>query len=149
MSFRGPFSGRGAACYTPFVPRRVSSFVEMVARACHEANRAYCIYLEDGSQLPWEQAGRAVWESMYDGVEFAVKEFRRTGIWPEPSESHENWLRHKLAAGWTYAPEKNVEAKQHPCMVPYDELPLAQRAKDHVFISIVKTFAAFEPSVTE
>jgi len=33
---------------------------------------------------------------------------------------------------------KDPEKKQHPCFVPYDELPIQQRRKDALFVSIVR-----------
>ena len=33
---------------------------------------------------------------------------------------------------------KNPETKEHPCFVPYDELPEAQKAKDAIFGAVVR-----------
>ncbi len=43
----------------------------------------------------------------------------------------------KLAAGWTYGPAKDPEAKRHPCLVPFAELPANQQAKDRLFFAVV------------
>ena len=32
---------------------------------------------------------------------------------------------------------RDVGAKQHPCLVPYDDLPESQRRKDTLFFAIV------------
>lgn len=42
---------------------------------------------------------------------------------------HEVWSANRRADGWSYGPGRNDEKKQHPCMVPYDELP--EREKDY------------------
>ena len=42
---------------------------------------------------------------------------------------HEAWSANRRADGWSYGPVRNDEKKQHPCMVPYDELP--EREKDY------------------
>ena len=55
-----------------------------------------------------------------------------------PEQSHESWLAEKRTTGWKYGPIKNPEAKEHPCFVPYAALPPSQRAKDDVFIAVVK-----------
>lgn len=54
---------------------------------------------------------------------------------------HESWMRDKLAAGWVYGPEKRPDATPptHPCLVPYAELPEAQRAKDAIFRDVTLT----------
>jgi hypothetical protein len=62
------------------------------------------------------------------------------GVWAgnTPRQSHEGWLAEKVATGWKYGPVKNPEAKEHPCMVAYEELPTSQRVKDHIFVSVVR-----------
>lgn len=37
---------------------------------------------------------------------------------------------------------KGANKKEHPCLVPYAELPPEQRQKDHVFVATVRTMAA-------
>jgi ryanodine receptor 2 len=32
--------------------------------------------------------------------------------------------------GWTYGPERDGQAKTHPCLVPYDELPEDEKEYD-------------------
>jgi hypothetical protein len=60
-----------------------------------------------------------------------------------PENSHENWLKFKRNDGWVYGPVKDSVAKTHPCMVPYAELPTAQKAKDAIYHAIVRTLAKF------
>jgi hypothetical protein len=38
--------------------------------------------------------------------------------------------------GWTFGPERNVEAKTHPDMVAYDMLEPRERDKDSVFVAL-------------
>lgn len=107
--------------------------VTAVARICHEVNRTYCAYLKDFSQPAWEDAPEWQRESAINGVKF-----HRANPDAGPDGSHENWLKEKLATGWKYGPVKNPDTKEHPCCVPYAELPPEQRLKDALFISIVK-----------
>lgn len=106
-------------------------FVDAVAKICHEANRALCAALGDTSQPSWEEAPDWQKESARHGVEFHVMNNAPA------SASHENWLKEKAAAGWKYGPVKDPEKKEHPCFVPYDQLPVTQQAKDHLFRGIV------------
>lgn len=105
------------------------------ARAAHEANRAYCIAQGDTSQVPWEHAPTWQRESALAGVEGVLR--RGHG----PRDSHAHWMAGKIADGWSYGPVKNPDAKEHPCMVPYDDLPEAQRRKDALFVSVVRAMA--------
>lgn len=108
-----------------------------MARVCHEANRAYCLGIGDTSQPSWDDAPDWQRQSAIKGVEFHLEAHYR-GVKPAPSASHDSWLEEKRAGGWTYGPEKNPELKQHPCFVPYDQLPLEQRLKDSLFGNIVE-----------
>lgn len=110
-----------------------------IARVCHEANRAYCLALGDESQPRWEDAPDWQRESAIAGVE-AHLEFPRS-----PEESHELWLEHKRRDGWTYGRVKDPVAKTHPCFMPYDGLPLLERAKDRLFGSIVSALGPLVP----
>lgn len=110
--------------------------IEAIARATHEANRAYCIAVGDTSQPPWDEAPDWQRSSARNGVVGALV----AGNTPE--QSHEGWMAEKTAAGWTYGPVKDPEAKQHPCMVPYDQLPPAQRVKDALFVAVACAMAA-------
>lgn len=109
--------------------------IEACARAAHEANRAYCIAIGDTSQPSWDDAPDWQKSSARQGVTGAL-----AGATPE--QSHESWLAEKVATGWKYGATKNPEAKEHPCMVPYAELPPAQRAKDSIFIAVVRAVGA-------
>ena len=55
------------------------------------------------------------------------------------SASHESWLAFKEADGWVYGKVKDEVLKTHPCYVPYDELPEAQKFKDTLFNLTVKS----------
>lgn len=107
--------------------------VELIAKVCHEANRAYCKALGDGSQLPWDEAPEWQRKSAVLGVEFI-----RDNPDAKPSASHESWLAEKERDGWKYGPEKDPELKEHPCFVPYDELPTEQKAKDYIFGGVAR-----------
>ncbi len=43
---------------------------------------------------------------------------------------HEIWAATRIEQGWTYGPERNDALKQHPCLVPYSELPESEKVYD-------------------
>lgn len=108
--------------------------LEACARVAHEANRAYCIAIGDLSQVSWEEALENQRSSAVNGV-------RGVLAGDTPRQSHETWLEEKRATGWKYGPVKDPEKKEHPCFVPYAELPFEQRAKDFLFVGVVKAMA--------
>ena len=115
----------------------MSLSIEEIAKVCHEANRGYCKALGDDSQLPWDEAPQWAKTSAINGVRFHLDN-PNAG----PSGSHENWLKEKEKEGWKYGEVKDPEKKEHPCYVPYDQLPKEQQAKDYIFTSIVKTLSS-------
>lgn len=44
--------------------------------------------------------------------------------------NHDVWARQRLADGWRAGPVRNDDRKEHPCLVPYDELPESEKAYD-------------------
>lgn len=103
-----------------------------IARICHEVNRAYCASLGDASQPAWADAPQWQKDSALVGVRMHLAN-PNAG----PDDSHKSWLAQKVAEGWVYGPIKDPVTKQHPCMVPYEELPQEQRAKDYLFRGVV------------
>lgn len=110
--------------------------VQQIAQVCHEVNRAYCQALGDDSQPAWDDAPDWQKNSALMGVGMHLAN-------PDagPQRSHESWMAQKAAEGWTWGPEKNPEKKEHPCMVPFHELPAAQKAKDYIFRGVVHALA--------
>lgn len=43
---------------------------------------------------------------------------------------HEVWAETRIKQGWRYGAERNDERMEHPCLVPYDELPESEREYD-------------------
>src|SRR5260221_10767750 len=83
--------------------------IELIARICHETNRAWCEAIGDHSQKPWDQAEDWQRESAIAGVKFAL----RNCLAPE-SAQHDAWMADKLRAGWRYGPVKDADKKEHP-----------------------------------
>lgn len=108
--------------------------IQRIAKACHEMNRTYCEAMGDESQPPWTFAPQWQRESAIKGVEYALSRIHDV----QPQDSHQSWLAEKQREGWKYGPVKDAEKKEHPCFVPYDQLPAHQRAKDAIFLAVVR-----------
>ena len=102
------------------------------AEAAHEINRIYCMAKGDMSQPIWRDAPEWQKSSAVAGV-VGIIEHNNT-----PADSHASWMEMKRIDGWVYGPVKDPETKQHPCMVPYEDLPPHQRLKDDIFSDVVR-----------
>ena len=103
-----------------------------IAKACHEANRVWCQANGDDSQKHWQEAEQWQRDSAIMGVRF-----RLSNPWAKEDAQHNSWMMDKAAGGWVYGEVKDADAKTHPCMVPFDELPEFQQKKDRLFCAIV------------
>lgn len=112
--------------------------VEDAAKICHEANKALCETQGDFTQISWELAPDWQKESAIQGVRFKLDNPEAT-----PEQQHQAWTDSKVNDGWVWGPSKNADLKTHHCLVPYNELPVQQQAKDHLFTGIVKSLAQF------
>ena len=45
-------------------------------------------------------------------------------------KTHEHWAQRRCAEGWKYGPVRSDERKEHPCLVPYEELPENEKEYD-------------------
>jgi RyR domain len=109
--------------------------IEQIARVCHEANRAYCASIGDNSQKPWLEVEQWQRDSAIQGVRYALANPAAPA-----SAQHDAWLADKERDGWKFGPVKDPEKKEHPCFVPYEQLPAEQKIKDYLFMAVVTAF---------
>ena len=43
---------------------------------------------------------------------------------------HDNWARKRISEGWRYGPKRDDVLREHPCLVPYAELPEEEKDYD-------------------
>jgi len=104
---------------------------ELIALVAHNINQAYCAAIGD-PVLVWDEAPDAHKASILAGVDMHLANPDTT-----PEAAHAAWLEQKTAEGWTFGAVKDLEAKTHPCLLPYAELPAEQKIKDHLFRAVV------------
>jgi len=103
-----------------------------IGRLAHEMNRSWCELNGDHSQPPWDQAPQWQRDSTMEVVRFFAEH-------PEAGDDamHQAWLNEKQRTGWVYGAEKDPELKTHPCIVPFEQLPIEQQFKDRLFRTVV------------
>ena len=104
-----------------------------IAKVCHQANKAWCELNGDNSQKDWDEAEDWQRQSAENGVRFKLDN-------PDAGNDaqHNSWMKEKVDQGWVYGEVKDSEAKTHPCIVPFEQLPEFQQKKDALFCAIVE-----------
>lgn len=108
--------------------------IDQIAAVVHEMNREYRAQIGEDPGPSWPDAPNETQVSICQGIEGI-----RDGRLRTPRGSHESWRERKHAGGWKYGKVKDPEKKEHPCMLPYDQLPEEQRMKDSLFLAVVST----------
>jgi RyR domain len=44
--------------------------------------------------------------------------------------NHDHWARKRIEEGWRYGAKRNDSEKEHPDLVPYDQLPESEKEYD-------------------
>jgi len=85
----------------------------------------WCYYQIAAGQPYNEVANIDQMKSLLDGIAFADEHPDMT-----PEQNHDNWMKMKVSQGWKYGPIKDFEKKEHPDLVPFDQLPDIEKRKD-------------------
>jgi hypothetical protein len=124
--------------YHPTDEDRIGTLTEKervftIAVACHEAYRAFCQLNGDQSVREWQNAEQWQRENTLSTVKFLLDN-------PNSPHNvlHDILSKEKIDAGWVYGDVKDVTAKTHPCLVPFEELPEFQQKKDVLFCVLVE-----------
>ena len=44
--------------------------------------------------------------------------------------AHDVWAKQRMASGWKYGPQRDDLRKEHPCLIPYEQLPESEKEYD-------------------
>jgi hypothetical protein len=113
------------------IPVSTPKKILIIATVAHSLNAALQAALGEKVES-WGAVPEEIRQSTIAGVTYNLENPDVT-----PEQGHEAWLKYRAAQGWVYGEVKDLEAKTHPNMVPFDELPITQRLKDHLFRATV------------
>lgn len=108
--------------------------IEEIAKVAHQVNKAYCESLGDVSQVNWDECPEWQKKSAITGVNLHTDN-PNAGV----EASHESWMKEKVDDGWVYGKKKDHDATPptHHCIVPFEQLPKEQQAKDFIFRAVI------------
>ena len=93
------------------IPEEYREDVEMIKRILNERKKDYVPQPIDTSDIRLPEELNVLIEQMAKNV-------------------HEVWAQSRMEQGWTYGEERSDVLKQHPCLIPYEELPEVEKAYD-------------------
>jgi hypothetical protein len=142
-----------------------SNLREELARAIHEKYRQEQegeTPPEDPAMRPWESLPEDLKESNRQQADQIPEKLRLVGLLIRPAQNakpaglalspdeldklarleHDRWMAQKLAQGWTCGPVKDPVRKLHPSLVPWEDLPEAEKDKDRKPVQNIPEFLA-------
>ena len=58
--------------------------------------------------------------------------------------THDVWAQERIAQGWRFGQERNDTRKEHPLLIPYEELPESEKVYDrNTAMQTLKAVTAF------
>ncbi|MCR9271122.1 MAG: RyR domain-containing protein [Hyphomonadaceae bacterium] len=115
------------------------SKIEKIARTAHEAIKGWRLANGQESIPDWEDAPDWMVSATKDSVMMVLQDPNTSA-----SKQHEQWMDKKLRDGWKQGPLKNPEAKTHPLLIPYEELPEVERMKDSLMNAVISALAEIQ-----
>jgi hypothetical protein len=81
---------------------------------------------------PWPQRDQKFRTQFLNVIKMMMSEDRKSS----PAELHDDWVKSYEEMGWKYGPKRSVILKEHPDMVPFDQLEPHEQDKDAVFVAL-------------
>lgn len=105
--------------------------IEICARAAHEVSRSYDLATGVSARPPWDEED--------DWVREACRREVMDPLSGNSSEQyHQKWLADKINDGWKYGFVEDRAKKESPRLVPYTALSEEQKAKDRLYVDVVR-----------
>lgn len=120
-------------CVEGLVEEPTKIDIDFIAEFVHESCRQLAEMGGDDPIKTWLNCDEHQREVVIKGVVAVMENPDMT-----PQQCHEQWVRDKLEAGWTWGEVKDEARKEHPLLVSYDELSSFDKLKDVVFSDTVK-----------
>lgn len=109
--------------------------LNQIAKTCHIVHTTFSQAIGHGTQPSFDEVSEAHKNTIISSIEKIL-----SGEITSPMQSHDNFVKEKLEAGWKHSDEYSIENKTNPRLVPFSELPNSNRIKEELFFNTVKSF---------
>lgn len=105
-----------------------------IAHAVEDSKSLMREYMGLAPRLPFEDMPQEYRERALHAV-MAIWKNPDTG----PAETHEQWVKRQIAAGWKYGEKFIAPAKESPALRPFAELPEHMRVESHLMWAVCRS----------
>jgi ryanodine receptor 2 len=110
----------------------LGTYIDKMPRITGPDNRIHCSFKSVGAATGRMASESPNMQNIPSKLHDIRHMFRAT---PELTEKiaenvHEVWAQIRIEQGWTYGSERSDILKQHPCLLPYEELPETEKVYD-------------------
>lgn len=113
-------------------PGEFAEIVHEVNRLVQKAVIKHTGFTRVPVSVPWAELSGVTRVSLAG----ALENVRASGVY-RPEDSHRLWCEDKWSEGWSYGPTLDVGARTHPNLMPWDNLPPLERAKDKIVLALI------------
>jgi len=110
-----------------------------VGRIVHEGQRAFCCATGDPYHVEWDNvSGTRYNNTMLDVLWMSNNPYLTA------KELHVLWMDYRTSLGWSYGEKRSDALKQHPCLLPWNDLDSIERCKISLLRSTLFALLGFE-----
>lgn len=108
-----------------------------MARAVHEINRHYNKLLMDREDPTWDDLSDEEKNRRTELLSETIPDLK--GI--SAKKMHDMWVKQQAREGWKFGETYDKKKKTHPCIVDWKDLPDLEKAKDAMYLAVIKAMA--------
>lgn len=119
-----------------FIERKIVTQDDLkeVARVVHEINRHYNKLLMDREDPHWGELDDADKARRVSLLSETVPDIKKISA----KKMHDMWMAQQEKEGWIYGDNYDAKKKTHPCIVSWTDLPDLEKAKDAMYLAVIK-----------
>lgn len=110
--------------------------IDKIACVAYTAIRTWCIRTKQEVSPEWTDLP----DDYADHIKIVVARAFADMKTPSAKQLHERCLKDGKTAGWGYGAQVDREKKLHPDILPWEQMTMDQRMKDHIFSAVIRAF---------
>ncbi len=110
--------------------------IEEAAMVINETLRGWRMAIGDEVIDTWADAAQAQRDIHIASIDWYMESPQSTA-----KAFHDQWRAWMYDNGWTWGEARDVEAKKHPLIVPWDDLPPLQQIKTRLCVAVMSIMA--------